>query len=257
MRKIMLNNTIDFYYFTGTGNTLLAVREVARVLRENGKEVNLYHLETADPTSINPQHTIGLAFPVAAFSTYPFVWRFIYNLPQAKNCSIFMLDTMAGFSGGIVGPLGKVLRNKGYQTIGAAEFIMPSNLGTIKSAAKNQCRINKSMPKITQYAYDLLAGKTKWRRIPILSDLVRLISKSKYPWRSMSKWIAIDTSQCIKCGLCAKLCPVKAIAMQDFPTKDNQRCEVCMRCISFCPANAVLYKGTTKKYRAVAAEDLL
>lgn len=79
------------------------------VFTAKGLNVNLFHLEKSDPQKTNLSHTIGLAFPVAVQSTYPFVWQFIRNLPEAKGTPVFMVDTLAGFSGGIVGPLkGKV-----------------------------------------------------------------------------------------------------------------------------------------------------
>ena len=46
------------------------------------------------------------------------------------------------------------------------------------------------------------------------------------------------TSQCTKCGLCAKLCPVEAIDLQHLETTNESLCISCMRCISVCPNNA-------------------
>ncbi|MCE5213400.1 MAG: hypothetical protein LLF83_01595 [Methanobacterium sp.] len=50
-------------------------------------------------------HIIGLGFPIAELSTYEFVWKFIKSLPLSEGTEIFMVDTLAGFSGGIVGPV--------------------------------------------------------------------------------------------------------------------------------------------------------
>lgn len=54
--------TIDFYYFSGTGNTLLMVKKMKETFERNGVYVTLYPLEKSDPKKINPDHTIGLAF---------------------------------------------------------------------------------------------------------------------------------------------------------------------------------------------------
>ncbi len=252
-----MQNNIDIYCFSGTGNTLIVVEELCKTLRELGKNVNLYRMETADPRNINIKNTLGLAFPVAAFTTFPFVWEFVHNLPRGNGCEVFMLDTLGGFSGGLVGPMKKALLKNSYWPIGAKEIVMPSNLGKIEKPEKIEQKKTKALAKVRQYAENLVVGKSKWYRLPILGDLVGLLGRSKYPWRFMGRKIQIDTSKCIKCGLCAKLCPVKIIKMQDFPVK-HDGCEVCMRCIAFCPEQAISFGGKFKKrYRAVEANALL
>jgi len=122
----MMKN-VDIYYFSGTGNTLLVVQKAVEVFREQGVVTRLFKMEKTDPARVDIRHTIGLAFPAAVQSTYPLVWEFIDQLPPGRSVGVFMIDTMAGFSGGIVGPLRKVLRRKGYRPLGAEEIRMPNN----------------------------------------------------------------------------------------------------------------------------------
>ncbi len=122
-------SVVDFYYFSGTGNTLLVAEEIARVLKSDGYSVSLHRMELFidKRPPLEKNAALGLAFPVAVQSTYPFVWKFVESLPEGDGREVFMVDTLATFSGGIVGPLKKALEKKGYTPIGAIEIKMPSN----------------------------------------------------------------------------------------------------------------------------------
>lgn len=46
------------------------------------------------------------------------------------------------------------------------------------------------------------------------------------------------TKACVGCGICAKECPVQAIAMDNPKKVDSKACISCMRCVSVCPHSA-------------------
>ena len=51
----------------------------------------------------------------------------------------------------------------------------------------------------------------------------------------------VDADKCIKCGICAKNCPVEAIQWKKKETAfiDKSKCIKCMSCILNCPADAI------------------
>lgn len=59
------------------------------------------------------------------------------------------------------------------------------------------------------------------------------------------------TKDCVKCGLCGKICPVQAIAPETFAA-DSQKCISCMRCVKQCPHNARKVNGAMVSVVAMA-----
>ena len=250
----------EIYYFTGTGNTLLVVRELAAALSARGVAVRTLPLEEADPRAVRPPEALGVAFPVAAQSTFPLVWRFIEGLPPGEGRGAFMADTLAGFSGGIVGPLKRTLAKKGYRPLGAAEIVMPSNFFPgRRDPAKEAETVRAGLLAARRFAESLCGEKARWGRVPFVSDLVCRFSRSALLWKGLRRFfpLAVDPARCTRCGLCARICPVGNIALKDLPVFAG-RCELCLRCRSFCPSAAISVPGKrSEAYRAVELKEIL
>lgn len=52
----------------------------------------------------------------------------------------------------------------------------------------------------------------------------------------------VDKGKCIKCGICAKLCPVQCITLSPHPTFDRKICIKCYCCHEHCPKGAIYLK---------------
>jgi len=258
----MKRKQIDLYYYSGTGNTLLVIQEMVQVFEEHAIPVKLHRIEETDPASIRIDTTLGLAFPVAFQSTFPFLWEFFRALPECNGTEVFMIDTMMSFSGAIVGPLKKTLERKGYHCIGAKEIIMPSNwFPKSIDKRKNEVKIRRGMDKARAYALDLIRGRSVWQRNAILSDLFYALCCNDYMMKNVNtapgKRITVDRDKCTACGLCSRLCPIGNITMNGRP-EWSDRCETCMRCLCFCPMAAVhVANKEFTPYRAVKAKELI
>lgn len=256
-----MKNVIDFYFFSGTGNTMLVAQRMSEVFKSKGFEVNLKRIEHFSGGDVDPGRTIGLGFPVAILSTYNLVLKFINELPEVKGTEIFMVDTLGGYSGGIVGPLRSLLEAKGYKTIGACEIIMPLNIFYIQNKEINTKKIEEGLIKAETYAVSLINEKSQWGCVPVLPNIMKSISHIGFKLAATDihqKYLKFkaDRSNCTKCGICEDICPVNNITMEEFPVTGN-KCEYCMRCVSMCPVQSirsiVTYNGKT--YSAVKPKD--
>jgi len=224
-----------------------------------------YPIEDSKLQDVDLDHTLGVAFSVAILSTYNFVWDFVRSLPEARGTKIFMVDTLGGFSGGVVGSMREKVKKKGYNPIGAKEIIMPLNVFYIQDEDTCQGKVAKGLVEARKYALNLIDGEAAWSRIPVLSDAMyytSLCGLRLIETELNQKWfyMGFDKEKCNKCGICVQLCPIANIEMQDgdYP-KHLLHCEYCLRCTSLCPHRAILckfnYKGKT--YQAVKAKEFL
>lgn len=250
---------VDVCYFSGTGNTLLVLKTFLDRVKQQGGSLSFYPIEKTNPAALEVEGTLILAFPVAYQSTYPFIWRFLRQLHPGDGQPVYMLDTLAGFSGGIVGPIRRLLKKKGYRPVGAKEIIMPSNLRTGEySPGNDSSSIDKGKEEASTFAEAALKGQVKWPYYPIFEDcfylLFQLVRLSMNPVSQRIlrfSFPKLITEKCTNCGICVELCPVENIRMEDNPVHGH-RCQICLRCVAFCPYSAVkIFKEKNSHYRSV------
>jgi ferredoxin/GNAT superfamily N-acetyltransferase len=256
--------SVDLFVFTGTGNSLLAAQAAAETLKREGLPVRLHSMDAPPPVSLGEETALGLAFPVACFSTYPAVWRFIDSLPAGDGREAFVMGTCGGFPGGMQGPLGEVLRKKGYNPIAAKFLVMPGNYGNKKlPAEKNARRVERALLEARSFACDLLRGQTEWGGgIPLLSGVMYRLGQTRKPWDFFYRLfpITVNPEKCVRCGRCVRECPARAVTMEAaadaFPVVEPKLCESCQRCVGFCPAGALHVPGKpAEPYRAMSYEE--
>ena len=88
-----------------------------------------------------------------------------------------------------------------------------------------------------------IAGK-KFKKIEFKLPTSHSKSKTKRLLKVLfkEKPIICDIKKCLKCGLCMRHCPVKAIEMNPFPAVNRKKCIRCFCCIEICPQDAMMLK---------------
>ncbi len=251
----MKQNNINIYVFTGTGNTLIAANKIAEVFDKNSYNATVYRMENVSPKDVNLNSTIGIGFTVAFWNTYPFVRRWINELPDGNGAEIFLFNTMGDSSFGMIYHIAKILKNKNYKIIAAKGFLMPNNFLLVQGDKSNEKKKNKTLLKIEDFAKDIIdekeyvskAGFFTAAAFKISSFVVLKLWNTKLAKKIMKFKI---NKKCNKCGVCANLCPVENIEIKDTVTFKD-KCLFCLRCVSYCPQQALSNKILLKTYRAL------
>ena len=255
------SGAVEFFVFTGTGNSLLVAQATTEVLRHEGVSVRIRSMDQPCPKDLSVETAIGLAFPVACGSTYPAVWRFIETMPVGEGREVFAIGTSGGMPFGMQGPLRKILSTKGYKPVAAKFTTMPGNYNNkTLNVAKNAGRVGKSIFEAQSFAYGLLNGSARWKGgIPLLSSSAHWFAQTRHPWNLFYKVfpISVDKEKCARCKRCVNICPAGAVTLEEgYPVVARLLCESCQRCVGFCPNGALHVPGKPAvPYKAMNYED--
>lgn len=260
--KRALAQQVTVAFFSGTGNTFHMTKFLANELSKLGKDVSLTAMESSAPFSLPEDAALGLSLPVACFSTYPTVWRFIDALPDGHGRGAFLLGTMGGFSAGMDGPIRKVIERKGYLPLGSKFLTMPGNYGNKTIPAERNAILGKAAQRdASRFAKALADGGAEWGSgTPFFSSFFARLAHTRKPWNIFYRIfpLTVDRASCSGCGLCRDICPERNITMEEGAALIGSRCQSCQRCIAFCPSNAVSVPGKpAEPYKGPSADEML
>ena len=243
------------YWFSGTGNSLYAAKELAKEL--GGAQ--LEQITGKPPSGIvgGKGEKIGFVFPSYALNLPRAVHAFVEKLEIKPDTYIFTIVTMGGPGHGSIAALSKALRAKGYRLNYGRGLRMPSNYVMLYNPAepsKADKMKTKVDARIRTFASDVKAETQSVKSFPFtMQTLYKNISSLDAKFTSGEK--------CTGCAMCQKLCPVKNIKMENDNPKWLHHCEHCVACISWCPTRAIEYGNKTQSRRRyqnphIKAEEL-
>ena len=123
---------------------------------------------------------------------------------------------------------------------------------------QNKEIVRNAVVKIKQSALDMKNRKPTQEGIGLWYHLAGLFGQRLYFRHKVKQYtdsLKIDSSSCIGCGKCEKLCPMGNICIKEGKAVSINRCTMCYRCVNQCPQQAitllgkkVVEQGTIEKY---------
>lgn len=236
-------------YFSGTGNTKYCITKLIQELDKNSK---LYSIEDKDSLrAINENEIIIFGYPIYYSNLPKIVKDFIEN--NAKlfyEKKIFILATMGLFSGDGTGCSARLFKKYGATILGGIHIQMPDCIGDVKllkkPLSKNIKIIDKANQKLDDAVHRIKKHHYPRQGLGFGSHLAGLFGQRLYFSSKTKKYyteIKIDYNVCVRCGYCAKNCPMENISITKDSIELRNQCIMCYRCFSYCKEQAITILG--------------
>jgi Pyruvate/2-oxoacid:ferredoxin oxidoreductase delta subunit/flavodoxin len=240
--------SVKIFYFTGTGNSLMVARDIARTL---GDTDITSIAQVQDEVLDNSCEILGVVFPVYWGGLPLKVLEFLPSLKKFNESFIFAVEIHAGNPGNAISQLRAEIQQIGLDLSAGFLLRMPSNY-IISYDAPSEQRIQKILGYATnsiKEIVDVVSDKTVHLPSSVLSSYSGIHGSYKQflerVHRSDEKFWVDDN--CTGCEVCVRVCPVQNIQMTENRPEWLHHCEQCLACINWCPESAIQYESGTQR----------
>lgn len=246
-------------YFSGTGNSQLAAKQIAQVTNDEIVSINQC-LKDGKKNMFHSEHPFVFVVPTYAWRIPKIVEQWIHKTHFKGNHNAYFVLTCGGRCGNAAAYAKKLCKQKKMRFYGLASVKMPENyVAMFATPSKSECEsiIEKAKPYINTLAEQIKKGKPFSEKSISLGDklLSGFINQMYYPLFVHDKGFTVS-DKCISCGKCEKRCPLKNIDIINGKPVWKGNCTHCMACIGGCPTKAIEYKSKSKgKHRYYIMED--
>ena len=242
------------FYFSGTGNTRWVAEQIAKAIGDELVYIPDAIRDGKYDYTIDEKETIGFCFPTHGWQPPRIVREFISKLKvELRYC--WAVTTCGDNMGETMTILNKDLAKFGLRASAMFSVIMPESYvclpfmytDTEEKEHQKIATARQQLPHIIECIRERRTGVVELEKgaTPRLYSYViggyfnaRMITDKKF---------MVDEDVCIKCGKCAKVCPVDNIQGTPPEWIHNGRCTSCLACYHYCPTHAINFGKITRK----------
>lgn len=252
-------NTIEIYYFSGTGNSLFVAKELSDKLGKS-KLIPIVSLLKQDKIKINAK-TVGFVFPIHGLTMPVVLKNFLRKLVFEDVDYLFAVATRGGTKCLAFDKMNKMLMKKARKKLDSSFIItMLSNdpkfevydLPTDEDISKTEKKVKntaETIAKVVSNREQHFDKDTDYVDFPYnkflnyLMERLVLFGMFTIDVTNVNKYFYAD-SKCIGCGICERVCLSGKITMADSkPLWQNHiKCYFCYACLNFCPKQSIQIK---------------
>ena len=278
------------FYFSGTGNTKWAASKLAAATREDLISIAPYMRaddsshNLAEPFILKEDERLGFVFPVHGWRVPKLVREFISKMKiqrepsdasaenkakaddSLKNRPFAYCVCTAGDSIGLtIENLNKVISlNPSLQALGITEvsssysLIMPESyiglpfmdVDPKEREIRKKENAAQELAVVCEEIFDRKEGISRLVKGPIPWFFTKVVGGFFENVLITDKRFHVEKDRCVKCGICANVCPVGDIkgGHGEYPVwLHHKDCLTCFTCYHHCPHHAIEFGNQTQK----------
>ena len=278
------------FYFSGTGNTKWAASKLAAATREDLISIAPYMRaddsshNLAEPFILKENERLGFVFPVHGWRVPKLVREFICkmkiqrepsdasaeNKAKADDCLknrpfAYCVCTAGDSIGLTIENLNEVIsQNPSLQALGITEvsssysLIMPESyiglpfmdVDPKEREIRKKKNAAQELAVVCEEIFDRKEGINRLVKGPIPWFFTKVVGGFFENVLITDKRFHVEKDRCVKCGICANVCPVGDIkgGHGEYPVwLHHKDCLTCFTCYHHCPHHAIEFGNQTQK----------
>lgn len=224
-------------YFSGTGNSLWTARELGRTLGEPVENLTKFLDRPLDCID----KLIGFVCPVYVNDLPPVVKTVLAHTTFHEDSYIFLVTTSnhgkIGFSGK---SMGMAVEKAGAKLSAVFSLQMPGN-AMVSSPEENEERL-KAAPEQVKNIAECIRERQCNYSLSRTGFLERMMMSKPMGEKNLVDRMNKFTvrPECNGCGICASVCPLKNISIENGKPIHGNTCACCLACVHWCPKHATV-----------------
>lgn len=224
------------FYHSLTGNTQI----IAKFLNLKIPSSEIFDISSHETAELDSFDTLGILFPTFHLSYSTRISEFLNELPSLEGKRYFLIQTYSLMAGKAINNIWKIMNGKGADFISSHRIAMPESypLYRKKGIMNSDFPTKEGFKDFNQFTEDLISqidSKNTNGEKPASSIWDYIIPSPKPSKIKRESGTILFGQNCTKCGICAEVCPDKAISIDDCPDFNISKCSHCFTCYNLCP----------------------